>query len=255
MPSPGAKNDFTNSILFAALCLSFNPREKSMAASELMRRNFVPTKRLCRHYLCRLIKSGVIKVHLSPRNQPETNQLKKNKLKTNKQVHKRELIIKNPSMLDSMLSRMTVMALRNAQASLLESSVHHEERDELILEVQAGECVEYVEYYEKYEATGYLKICDKDPFNPQLQQLLLRNELEQVFTLISESIKKLNHKSILSFPELIDAASELYLENIRRELTIPHCNRPEKMHTSRVAGILLADFKQEKGKAITNSND
>jgi hypothetical protein len=224
---------FSNSILFAALCLCFNRGERTMTASQLMCRRFAPTDKLSRHYLCRLIKSGMIKAHLSRRN----------RLRRGKQAQKRELVIERPPIPDSMLSREIVRIMRRARTLLLNSTDHHEERDEMVLEVLGGECIEYSRIY---GISNNLIILDLDPFNPKLQLLLLENELKQVFMLIWRSIKELGRENtssqVIGFSELMETAYEFYLEYMRSDYAIPHYNRPKTMSTSRVAGILLSEF-------------
>jgi hypothetical protein len=155
-----------------------------------------------------------------------------------------------------MLSREVVRTVQHLRTSLLKSTDQHEEIEEMILEVLAGECVEYSRIY---GISNKLIILDPDPFNPKLQLLLLENDLKQVFMLIWRSLKELGRDSVcsktISFSELIETAYEFYLAYMRSNFSIPHYDRPKTMKTSKVAGILLGEHNPVKTVITIRSKD
>lgn len=159
---------------------------------------------------------------------------------------RKELVIERPSIPESLLSREIVQTIQQARASLLDSKVQQADRDRLVLEVLAGECIEYTYIY---ALANKLNVVDQDPFNPRLQLLLLENELRQVFMLIWRSIKQMsrdkNPVKTVEFSELMENSYELYMSYMRSNFEIPHYSRPKSMRTSKVAGILLGEHNSE----------
>ena len=168
MPSLSAQPDFTNSILYAALCLCFNPEDKSLTTAQLISRGFAPSEELCRYYLAKLIKSGKIETRLSRKYQPRLYM----------GVPKKELDILRPSIPISMLNQEIIRSIQQARASVLESAEQRACKNEMVLEVLAGECIEYSLFY---GVINNLKIKKPDPFNPRLHHLLMEISLSQVF--------------------------------------------------------------------------
>lgn len=231
MPTPG-QQDFSISILFAALCLCFNRGEKSMTLSQLICRGFAPSEQLSRHYLYRLIKSGKIKV----------SRTRMSRSLRHPAGPRKELVIERPSIPESLLSREIVQTIQQARASLLNSRAQQADRDKLVLEVLAGECIEYTYIY---ALANRLIVVDQDPFNPRLQLLLLENELRQVFMLIWRSIKQVSRDKdpvkTVEFSELMETSYDLYMNYMRSNFEIPGYSRPKSMRTSKIAGILLVE--------------
>lgn len=237
MPVQSAQPDFSNSILFAALCLCFNPDEKSLTASQLISRGFAPSIELSQYYLAKLIDSGKIDTQLSLKYQQHLHT----------QISKKELDILRPSISTSTLNQEIVRSVQQARAYALESPEKLAEKNRMVLEVLAGECIEYSQFY---GVINNLKIKNSDPFNPRLHLLLIEISLSQVFMLIWRSLKEFNRKNIknrtVDFSELMEESYEFYMFYTRRNLEIPHYNRPKSLRTSKVAGILLSDITAEK---------
>ena len=239
MPSRSAQPDFSTSIIFAALCFCFNPEEKSLTVAQLISRGCAPSEELCRYYLAKLIKSGKIDARLSRKYQPRLYM----------GIPKRELDILRPSIPISMQNQAIVRSVQQARESVLKSAEQLAEKNEMVLEVLAGECIEYSLFY---AVINNLKINNPDPFNPRLQLLLMEISLSQVFMLIWRTLKECDREDIKSrtidFSELMESTYEFYLAYTRSNFKIPHYNRPKSLKTSKVAGILLADLTAEKNK-------
>jgi hypothetical protein len=160
---------------------------------------------------------------------------------------RKELVIEKPSIPEPLLAREIVQTIQQARACLLDSRTQQAERDKIVLEVLAGECIEYTY---NYSLDNRLIVVEPDPFNPRLQLLLLENEQRQVFMLIWISIKNLSRENktvkTLGFSELMEASYGLYLEYKRNNNEIKHYKRPTSMKTSEVAGILLGEHNLEK---------
>jgi hypothetical protein len=213
--------------------------EKSMTMSQLICRGFAPSEQLSRHYLYRLIKSGKIKVS---RTQMDSSLRRPG-------GPRKELVIEKPSISEPLLAREIVQTIRQARASLLDSRTQQAERDKIVLEVLAGECIQYAYVY---AMDNRLIVVDQDPFNPRLQLLILENEQSQVFMLIWISIKQLSRENktvkTLGFSELMETSYDLYLDYKRNNIEIKHYKRPKSnlMKTSKVAGILLGEHNLDK---------
>lgn len=218
-----------------------------MTMSQLMCRGFAPSEKLSRHYLYRLIKSGKIQVSRSRMN----HSLRR------PGGPRKELVIERPSVTASLMSREIVQNIQQARASLLDSRTQQADRDKIVLEVLAGECIEYTY---NYSLDNRLIVVDPDPFNPRLQLLLLENEQRQVFMLIWISIKKLSRENntvkTLGFSELMETSYDFYLDYKRNNIEIKHYKRPnsKSMKTSKVAGILLGEHNMEKTFTAMKSN-
>ena len=207
-----------------------------MTMSQLICRGFAPSEQLSRHYLYRLIKSGKIQV----------SRERMSRSLRRPAGPRKELVIERPSIPESLLSREIVQTIQQARASLLDSRAQQADRDKLVLEVLAGECIEYTYIY---ALANRLIVVDQDPFNPKLQLLLLENELRQVFMLIWRSIKQLSRENepvkTVGFSELMETSYDLYLSYMRSNFEIPHFSRPKSMKTTKVAGILLVEHNSE----------
>lgn len=241
MPSLSAQPDFTNSILYAALCLCFNPEDKSLTTAQLISRGFAPSEELCRYYLAKLIKSGKIETRLSRKYQPRLFM----------RIPKKELDILRPSIPISMLNQEIIRSIQHARASVLESAEQRACKNEMVLEVLAGECIEYSLFY---GVINNLKIKKPDPFNPRLHLLLMEISLSQVFMLIWRSLKEFDREDkktrTIDFSELMESTYEFYLSYTRSNFRIDHYNRPKSLKTSKLAGILLADLNTVKNKRM-----
>jgi|GEM_PF-4821202 len=231
MPSLSAQPDFSTNILFAALCLCFNPEEKSLTTAQLISRGYAPSEELCRHYLAKLIKSGKIDTQLSRKYQPRLYM----------GIPKKELDILRPSIPISMLNQEIIRSIQQARALVAESAEQRACKNEMVLEVLAGECIEYSLFY---GVINNLKIKKPDPFNPRLHLLLMEVSLSQVFMLIWRSLKEFDRENLkirtIDFSELMESTYEFYLSYTRSNFRIPHYNRPKSLKTSKIAGILLA---------------
>lgn len=208
-----------------------------MTTDQLISRGFAPSEELCRHYLAKLIKSGKIETQLSHKYQPRLYM----------GIPKKELDILRPSISISMLNQEIIRSIQHARASILESAEQLAYKNEMVLEVLAGECIEYSLFY---GVINNLKIKNPDPFNPRLHLLLMEITLSQVFMLIWRSLKEFDREDkkiiTIDFSELMESTYELYLAYTRRNFKIPHYNRPKSLKTSKVAGILLSDITAKK---------
>lgn len=224
-----AQKEFNREVLLTSLALCFKQSDRGLSIEQIVLRGFTPDRHYSRAWINELTAEEAIR------------------WKSFNSVSVRSVSSIGPDIVFERPGSKTVSLNQFVQDTLLALRLQLENDDDcenylqvLNLDVMAGECIQYANFY---AGRANLIIIDSSPHDLNLRLLLQENMKEQVFMLLWRAIK--NQKEIrpddsneVSFSDLALSAFEYYLNYKERGLTIEQYPWPKSLSISKMASVI-----------------
>jgi len=216
--------EIKNAILLIALDLCFNDADSVLAAEQIALRKFTPNDSYSYRCIADLLEAAVVKAEHIPSVLGQKSR-EHESLAISRPVFNTRLGNDRKSIFDNL-----VLTLRASPTDLL---FFRRVQSELV----ACECISYVEYYSKKEG---LEITNTNPYDKNVQALILEISREQVFMLLWRAVKSYSKtmrgiSSNVSYKELTTMSIEYYERYCIRNVKIEKYDWPEVLPFSKLS--------------------